>query len=296
MKKTLFERLLVIDRRWIFLIIGMVVIAALILPIKLSIGITTPVQNFYDMIESSPEGSVILVSMDLGPSTLPELEPMLKAVVYHALDRGLKVITLTLLPDATSIAERIMLQVTDELNAKYEAAGVERQIRMGEDWVYLGFRAGGDAVILQLGNDIRVAFPADFYGSYLDDLPMMENIHNYADMWAVVDVSGTAMPEIWVAYAGAPYGIPILVGVTAVSAPQYYAYTQTGQMAGLLGGLKGAAEYERLLNYDGAANRGMLAQQWIHIVIVAFILLGNIAYFVTRGKKDREKSATATNP
>jgi hypothetical protein len=292
MKKTLFEKLLVIDRRWIFLVIGIVVIAALILPIKLSIGITTPVQNFFDVIESSPEGSVILVSMDLGPSTLPELEPMLKATVYHALDRNLKVITLTLQPDAPSIAERIMLEVTDELNAKYEARGDERRIRMGEDWVYLGFRAGGDAAILQLGTEIRVAFPADFYGTYLDNLPMMKNIHNYDDMRAVVDVAGTAMPEVWVSFAGAPYGIPILVGVTAVSAPQYYAYTQTGQMAGLLGGLKGAAEYERLLNYDGAAIKGMLAQQWIHIVIVAFIVMGNIAYFVTRGKKDGEKTAT----
>ncbi|HUT97997.1 MAG TPA: hypothetical protein VM054_02850 [bacterium] len=292
MKKTLFEKLLVIDRRWIFLIIGIVVIAALVLPIKLSIGITTPVQNFFDVIEGASEGSVILVSMDLGPSTLPELEPMLKATVYHALSHGLKVIAMTLLPDGPSIAERIMLQVTDELNAKYEAAGDERRMVMGEDWIYLGFRAGYSAVILQFGEEIRQAYPSDYYGVSLDDYPMMEGVHSFDDMGMVADISGTALPEAWVSYAGAPYGIPILVGVTAVSAPQYYAYTQTGQMAGLLGGLKGAAEYERLLSYDGTATKGMNAQQWIHIVIVAFILLGNIAYFVTRGKKDRDKTAT----
>jgi hypothetical protein len=291
MKKSLFEKLLVIDRRWIFLIIGIVVIAALILPIKLSIGITTPVQNFFDVIESSPEGSTILVSMDLGPSTLPELEPMLKAAVYHALSRGLKVISMTLLVEGPSIAERIMLEVTDELNQKYEAAGDDRRIVMGEDWVYVGYRAGAGSVILQLGEEIRQAYPSDYYGVSLDDYPMMTGVHSFDDMELVVDISGTALPEAWVSYAGAPYGIPILVGVTAVSAPQYYAYTQTGQMAGLLGGLKGASEYERLINYEGTATKGMNAQQWVHIVIVAFILMGNIAYLVTRGKKDGDKTA-----
>lgn len=289
MKKTVFEKMLIIDRRWIFLVIGIVVIAALILPIQASIGITAPVQNFFDVVEGSPEGSVILVSMDLGPSTLPELEPMLKATVRHALYSGLKVIALTLLPAGPSIAERIMLEVTEELNLEYEAAGDDTRLVMGEDWTYLGYRAGASAVILQFGKEIRNVYPADYYGTPLDDIPMMQEVHNYSDMTAVIDVSGTQYPEAWVAYAGGPYGITILVGVTAVMAPQYYAYTQTGQMAGLLGGLKGASEYERLINYDGSATKGMIAQQWVHIAIVAFILMGNIAYFVTRGRKNREK-------
>ncbi|HDR06423.1 MAG TPA: hypothetical protein ENN88_02205 [Candidatus Coatesbacteria bacterium] len=293
MKKTLFEKLLVIDRRWIFLCIGVVVIAALVLPIQLSIGITTPVQNFYNVIKAAPEGSVILVSMDLGPSTLPELEPMLKATVRHALDRGLKVIAMTLLVEGPSIAERIMIEVTDELNHAYEAAGEDRRLVMGEDWVYVGFRAGGAAVILQLGEEIRQAYPTDYYGVPLDNYPMMKGIRSYGDMALVVGISGTALPEAWVSYAGAPYGIPILIGVTAVSAPQYYAYTQTGQMAGLLGGLKGASEYERLINYEGTATKGMNAQQWVHIVIVVFIVIGNIAYFVTRAQKERGKSEKA---
>ncbi len=289
MKKTVFEKMLVIDRRWIFLIIGIVVVAALILPIQPSIGITAPVQNFFDVVESFPDASVILVSMDLGPSTLPELEPMLKATVRHALNRGLKVVAMTLLPAGPSIAERIMLEVTEELNLESEAAGDDRRLVMGEDWTFLGYRAGSSAVILQIGVEIRNVYPADYYGTPLDDIPMMQKLHNYNDMAAVIDVSGTQLPELWVSFAGGPYGITILAGVTAVMAPQYYAYTQTGQMAGLLGGLKGASEYERLTNYDGSATKGMNAQQWVHIVIVAFIVMGNIAYFVTRGRKKREK-------
>jgi hypothetical protein len=43
------------------------------------------------------------------------------------------------------------------------------------------------------------------------------------------------------------YGIPVIVGPTAVSAPKFYAYLASHQLTGMLGGMKGAAEYEQLL-------------------------------------------------
>jgi len=219
----------------------------------------SPVARYYNAINDLPPGSTILVSMDLDPSTLPELEPMLKATVRQALDHGLKVISITLVPDAPSIAERIMLQVTDELNAKYEATGDERRITMGEDWVYLGFRAGGDAVIFQLGKEIRTAYPSDYYGIPLDDLPMMTDVHSLDDMGLVMTVSGTSnLPEDWISYAGAPFGIPVLVGCTAVYAPAYYDYLQTRRIAGMLGGLKGAEEYEKMISQPADAARGVV--------------------------------------
>ena len=55
-------------------------------------------------------------------------------------------------------------------------------------------------------------------------------------------------------------------------------------MVGLLGGLKGAAEYEALIKQKGTATAGMDAQSIAHLLIVLFIVLGNIAYFIS--KKD----------
>jgi hypothetical protein len=75
---------------------------------------------------------------------------------------------------------------------------------------------------------------------------------------------------------------PIAGGCTAVSAPQFYPYLQTGQLIGLLGGLKGAAEYETLVNYAGDATRRMDAQSIAHLVIIIFIIFANISYFVLR--------------
>jgi|GEM_PF-1472278 len=218
-------------------------------PAKLS-KITTPVQNFFDVIEDTPVGSSIIISFDLSPSTLPELGMMLKTVVYHALDHGLKVIAMTLLISGSDIAERIMLDVVEELNQEYERTGEERRIVMNEDWVFLGFRPGAEAVILGIGEEIRNVFTVDYYGTPLDEIPMMATVYNYNDMAAVIVGSGTSMPERWISYAGDPYGIPILLGGTAVMAPQYHVYLQSGQIAGILGGFKGTAEYASLVNYD----------------------------------------------
>lgn len=60
-------------------------------------------------------------------------------------------------------------------------------------------------------------------------------------------------------------------------------------MSGLLGGLKGAAEYEKLINEPATATRGMVAQTGAHLLIVILIVLGNIAYFAIELRKRREK-------
>jgi len=80
-----------------------------------------------------------------------------------------------------------------------------------------------------------------------------------------------------------------------VSAPKYYAYLNAGQLVGMLSGMKGAAEYEKLLSarypelgrfYESTraftATKGMDAQTVIHVIIIVFILIGNIAYMSRR--------------
>jgi hypothetical protein len=63
----------------------------------------------------------------------------------------------------------------------------------------------------------------------------------------------------------------------------YYPYLSAGQILGLIGGMKGAAEYERLMDLFGDARRGMDAQSLVHVVIVVLVILGNLALFSTGG-------------
>ena len=49
--------------------------------------------------------------------------------------------------------------------------------------------------------------------------------------------------------------------------------------------MKGAAEYEELVGAIGMATAGMGAQSMVHLMIIFFIIMGNIAYFIGRREK-----------
>jgi hypothetical protein len=82
-----------------------------------------------------------------------------------------------------------------------------------------------------------------------------------------------------------------------VQAPQLYPYFPR-QMTGILGAIKGAAEYEALVNakLDGdrlppakylEAQRRMGPQLFAHLLMVGLIIAGNVIYFRQRGASRR---------
>ena len=51
--------------------------------------------------------------------------------------------------------------------------------------------------------------------------------------------------------------------------------------------MPGAAEYETLVGEPGIGTSGMDAQSLAHLIIVLFIIFGNIGYFIERNKRKR---------
>jgi len=70
-------------------------------------------------------------------------------------------------------------------------------------------------------------------------------------------------------------------------ATTFFPFLNSGQIVGMVAGLKGAAEYERLIDHKEMASRGMDAQSIAHLVVIGFILVGNLAYFATRKGKQQ---------
>ena len=61
-----------------------------------------------------------------------------------------------------------------------------------------------------------------------------------------------------------------------------------GQLVGLMGGMSGAAELEKLTDLKGKATLFMLSQSFAHVIVIAFIIIGNVAYF-RGGRKSKLK-------
>lgn len=274
---NIFEKFLHIDRRYIFILVALGVVLPLVFPLGLAVTTSPPVENVYEAIEDLPPGTPVLISVDYDPSTQPELSPMTVAVLRHCFARDLPVIITVLHPGGPGLGLEISDRISKEAGAVY-----------GEDYVFLGYKVGGSAVILSMGQNFLVSFPADYFNTPIDDLPLMKKVKNYNDIGLVITMSGSTYPDAWVAYAHERYGQKVAAGVTAVMAADYYPYLQTGQLVGLIGGLKGAAEYEKLINRPDDGLKGMDAQTIVHLLIVVFIVFGNIAYILVQRAKRRE--------
>lgn len=268
------QRLGTLDRRWIFLLVGLSVILPMFLPITFPERVTSQTQAVFDEMERLPEGSVVMIPFEIWPSTLPETEPIARAAVRHAFRRNMKVISLSNVGGGgPSIADRVLREVATEYGKTY-----------GVDYVNLGYRANYLAVLSGMGTSIRSIYSTDYSGTPVDSIPLMRNVDSYKDVAFVFAISDNATLDYWVSIAGEQFGAKIGAGVTAVMAPKMFAYIDAGQMVGLLGGMKGGAEYEKLLGQPDKSTRGMGAQSLIHLIIIAFIVLGNVGYFLSRPK------------
>lgn len=282
------KKVMKLNRRWIFLLIALAVFIPFLKPLRLPLSITKPAKDVFDAVENiPPEGPPLLIATDYAPSTAPELDPMLYALLRHCFVTKRRVMLLALYPQGAGMAQAGLDFILPEFP----------DVKSGEDYVFLGYQPGVQAVVMSLGEDVRLAFPTDAYGVSLDSLPMMEHVRNYDDIALVVDLAGSSIPITWVIYAVARYGQRLGVGVTAVSAAQYYPYLNSGQFIGMLGGLKGAAEYEILIQQKGytearqIATIGMDAQSIAHLVILALIIIGNIAFFASKSHKKKGTSS-----
>jgi hypothetical protein len=271
---TIAENIKNLNRRVIFVLIALSVAIPLILKIGLPSKVTKEVKQVYQEIETLEEGSPVLVSFDHEASSLPEIKPMAEAILRHCFSKNLKVLGLALLAEGTAIGDEIIKDVAEEYRKEY-----------GIDYVFLGFRPQYIAAILGMGEDIHRVFPEDYRGNSTNELAVMKELENYEDIPLIISVADGDMPTYWINFAGARHHKRIAIAVTAVMATSFYPFLDSGQIVGLVGGLKGAAEYEVLIQKPGMGSKGMDAQSMAHLMILLLVLLGNITFFVSRKKK-----------
>ena len=288
--KRIFVLLGSLDRRIIFFIVGLSVIIPLIKPewVTLPIRPTSESQLMFDEINKLNKGDKLLLSFDYGPSTKPEIHPMSIAILKHMYAKNVLVYGFALWPDGNFMSTEAFSEVANDFEKKY-----------GVDYVNLGFKPGAEAVIKGIASDIRALYTTDLNGTSINDIPMMKGVINIEDFDFVFSLSAGFPGSIeWVQYACDPKNIPMSTGCTSIQVTDLLPFVGTGQIRGILAGMPGAAEYENLVNAElkkmgiigkpGQLLIMMSAQSVAHVVIVLFIVFGNIMYFITRKKKGKD--------
>ncbi|MBM3287258.1 MAG: hypothetical protein FJY88_07915 [Candidatus Eisenbacteria bacterium] len=263
-----------LERHLVFLLIFLAVLVPLFLPAPKTVRVTPEVKSVYDRIEGLQAGEIVMLPCEYDPSMAAEMSPMTMAVLRQCFRKDLRVLVTCLVSNGVSLVESELRQMAEEWGRKY-----------GEDYVYLGYKPYPGIVIMAMGEDFRVPFPTDYYNTPLDEIPMMKGVKNYQNVALVLTINSTSGIDYWIIYGTGRYKFPLACASTAVMAPNYYNYLQSGQLFGLIGGLRGAAEYEQLVGHPGKAVKGMLVQSVSHILIVALILLGNVIFIVERRRR-----------
>jgi len=277
MASTFVSKLERLDRRWIFLLVALSVLLPLIFPLRIPLQTSASTQAYYDQIEKLPEGSLVLMSTDFDPGSKAELYPMTEATIRHMFRKNLKIVIFSLWPAGPPLTELALQKVIAERgNDKVQ----------GVDYVNLGYKDGREAVIVELGRSFKEAFPLAYNGTPVGEIPIMQQVENYASFPLFVNISvGYPGTKEYVQYAQSRFNITMISGAGAVSVPEFSAYLQSNQLKGMLSGIAGCAEYEQLLNHPALALTFMDAQSAGHVLIVVMIIIGNVVYFMTRKKK-----------
>ena len=272
-----------IDRRVIYLLMAVAIIIPILVPLNLPVQITKEVRGVYDEIDRLPAGSRILVVFDYEPASQPEVEPMAIAVMRHCLSKNLKVVAISYLQLGRGNAEIVFNMIQKEFEKK------GRILKYGEDIANMGFKPGYSAMILGLGKDFKGTCVTDYMGKDVYSLPILKDVEGLNDFKYLACLHDDSSISYWILYAYEIVGIKIGSFCTAVMAPGIYANLDAGQLTGIVGGLKGASEYEKLLNYRGSATIGMDSQTIIHMLIVIFILIGNFSYLLKERRLKKEQ-------
>jgi len=276
-----------IDRRWIFLAMGLSIALPILLKLRFPEYPGPMAKATFDAIESVPEGSRVLIAFDYDPASAAELQPMANAMVHHCASRGHKIVFMALWPLGRQLADKAIAEVLLEFHP---------QLQYGTDYVQLGYQAGNEGVVKLMATNVPEQYKTDTKGTPLANLPLVADLRSTADFKLISSISaGYPGAREWVLFAESanPEAFKLVCGSTGVQVSQLLPYYPK-QLDGMLVAVKGAAEYEMLVEdkYPVEKNADRLGQGRVrmgpqlvaHLLMIGLIVLGNIAMVAGRSR------------
>ncbi len=268
------SRLQSLDKSVVYLILAAGIVGVLLRPIGLPIRITSETKTVYDTLDSLQRGAVLVLSFDYGASNVPELHPAAIAMLKHAFSRDLRVVTVALSVEGANWAADALGQVLPQYPGK----------TYGVDYVNLGYKPGGQVFLEKLGsNVIEACAGVDSYGKSLAGMHIMDAFKSAKDIALAASLTAgePGYPQ-WISIIGSTYGVPVTAATIAPGVPAAIPLVKSGHLKGVIKGMRGAAEYELLIGQKGQAVSGMDALSLGQLIIVLFIIAGNVGYFASK--------------
>jgi hypothetical protein len=281
--QTVWEKLGAIDKRILYWILFISLAIPYIKPLGLPVSIAETSYALYNYINTLGPNDVVVMAIEFGVSAWSECLPGFVAVSKHLIQRGVKIIYWCVgYTDCDLTMEAVMARIP-QLKGPGQPAG-PGDYKYGVDWVYFGFIAGGETTVAQLADNIRNVLRTDKYGTPIDQIPLMKNVNSAKDIKLVVDSTTGDYGDYYVRQWRMRYGTAVAEIGIAMNYSTFIPYYQAGLAVGALKGIRGAAEYEKLIGQLGEATTSLDALNISHLLVIIAIIFANISYFMTRRK------------
>jgi len=279
---SFWKKLEAVDVRLIFLVLWIAVGIPLMTPLYLPLSISPDTVKYQAAIDALPADVVVVFGMDVSPAGYGgELGPQARATATHLFRKPVKIIFLTFWETGAPLIEDVWKNrfVVDAMKDK----------KYGVDYVNLGWIPGTETGMSSFATDVwKTLEKGDYKGTKLADLPLMAKVKTISDIYMLICIeTGTpGGPEYLRQWQARNPQMKMLVGSLGVSVPANIAYVAAGQYISILRGGRGATEYQRLLGIMTTADvMGSDAMTMSHVVVLVFLILGNLGYFATRKAK-----------
>ncbi|OIN97023.1 MAG: hypothetical protein AUJ21_01005, partial [Anaerolineae bacterium CG1_02_58_13] len=227
------------------------------------------------VIDLLAEGAPVLMIFDYEPALAGEMEAAAAPFVDRVLGlRRPRVTILSTSPTGAALAERFMAATQSRHN-----------YRGGEDYVNLGYLPGGTAGILSFAENPRAAMPSSLWV-----LAAAQDVNRFSDYAAVILLTDQAeTARAWVEQTGAARaGLPLLVVSSAQAAPMIQPYLLSGQVNGLVSGLRGGAAFESSSGLGSPVRRYWDAYNFATLFAALLIVFGGLWNFLAGARARRQ--------
>jgi len=238
-----------IPREMLFIILFVVCSVLVFVKTELPNRVSDSSADLYKVLKNLDKSKPVILQSDWTNSTRGESGAQFDSLVRILIRERIKI---GLLSGGDAQAPEVARKAIERIARETEAISGQPYKRW-EDWVYIGYFPGVEASLQSISGNLKNALvtkkdtSTDGTKRPVMDSPVMQGMTSIGDANAFIIVTASKTSRI--AIERLTGKVTILALVTGVMGPETYNYYQSGQLAGLSVGLKGAYDMESMMEY-----------------------------------------------
>lgn len=249
-KRTFWEKMEKIDRRWLYLVLLVLTSAGLFIPVEVPVRPDKTSLALYVEFDKVDRDKTIFIQSDWTNSTRGENAGHFEAVIRYMMATERKFVVYSFAdPQAPQVARDALRRVIQARGA----AGLKKY-KHGEDYLVLGYFPNAEAQTFAMATNIRTAWGARKYKNEkgekrpIFESPVLAGVNDISDVGFLMIVTASGTIDIAIERISGKQ-VPIGCMCTGVVGPQVLPYFQAKQVVGVAVGLKGVYDFEYMMKY-----------------------------------------------